>query len=87
MKSKVPKIAVVVILTAVLLYFFGRTVNWKDVPAQIADISLPLFLLAVPLFLLHFVTRAIRWHVLASAGWRRWARPSAARASSSISST
>ncbi len=64
MKSKVLKIAVVVILTAVLLYFFGRTVNWKDVPAQIADISVPLFLLAVPLFLLHFVTRAARWHIL-----------------------
>jgi uncharacterized protein (TIRG00374 family) len=64
MKSKVPKIAVVVVLTAVLLYFFGRTVNWKDVPAQISDVSVPLFLLVIPLFAFNFVTRAARWHVL-----------------------
>ncbi len=64
MKSRVPKIAFVVVLTLVLLYFFGRTVNWKDVPAQIADVSVPLFLLAIPLFVLSFVTRALRWNVL-----------------------
>jgi uncharacterized protein (TIRG00374 family) len=64
MKSKIPKIAIVVVLTVVLLYFFGRTVNWRDVPAQIADVSVPLFLLAIPLFVLNYVIRAARWHVL-----------------------
>jgi uncharacterized protein (TIRG00374 family) len=64
MKSNGLKIAAVVVLTVVLLYFFGRTVNWKDVPAQIADVSVPLFLLVIPLFVLNFVTRAVRWHVL-----------------------
>jgi uncharacterized protein (TIRG00374 family) len=64
MKSNALKIAVVVLLTLVLLYFFGRTVNWRDVPAQIADVSVPLFLLVIPLFVLNFVTRAVRWQVL-----------------------
>jgi len=35
------------VVSVVLLYFFGRSVEWKDVPAQIADVNVPLFLLAV----------------------------------------
>jgi uncharacterized protein (TIRG00374 family) len=64
MKSNALKLAAAGVLTLVLLYFFGRSVNWRDVPAQIADVSVPLFLLVIPLFALNFVTRAARWHVL-----------------------
>lgn len=64
MKSNALKIGLGLALSAALLYFFGRSVNWKDVPAQITDVSIPLFLLAVVLSAFHFVTRAIRWHVL-----------------------
>ncbi len=64
MKSNFVKIAVAVVLTLVLLYFFGRSVPWKDVPAQIAEVNLPLFLLAVLLSAFHFITRSVRWHVL-----------------------
>jgi len=64
MKRNLPKIVAVIVLMLVFLYFFGRSVEWKKVPAQIADVSLPLFLLLIPLAALHFVTRALRWHVL-----------------------
>jgi uncharacterized protein (TIRG00374 family) len=64
MKRNLPKIVAVIVLMLVFLYFFGRSVEWKKVPAQIADVNLPLFLLLIPLAALHFVTRAVRWHVL-----------------------
>jgi uncharacterized protein (TIRG00374 family) len=58
------RIAAGVVLTVVLLYFFGRSVAWKEVPAHIANVNVPLFLLTIPLAALHFVTRSVRWHVL-----------------------
>ncbi len=64
MKRNFTKIAVLTVLTAVLLYFFGRSVEWSAVPAQIADVNVPLFLLAVLMAALHFLTRALRWHIL-----------------------
>lgn len=64
MKSNALKIGLGLALSAALLYFFGRSVNWKDVPAQITDVSIPLFLLATLLSAFHFITRSIRWHVL-----------------------
>jgi uncharacterized protein (TIRG00374 family) len=63
-KSNVLKIVLGLVLTLALLYFFGRSVDWKDVPAQITHVSIPLFLLAVLLSASHFVFRAARWHVL-----------------------
>jgi uncharacterized protein (TIRG00374 family) len=64
MKSNALKIALGVALSVVLLWLFGRSVDWRGVPAQIADVSVPLFLLVIPLSAFHFVTRAARWHVL-----------------------
>ena len=64
MRSHALKIVAVAVLSAVLLYFFGRSVDWKDVPAQIANVNVPLFLLAVLLFTLHFLTRSLRWQIL-----------------------
>ncbi len=64
MRSNTLKIAAAVIVSIGLLFLFGRSVDWKDVPAQIADVSVPLFLLAIPLYLLNYVTRALRWQIL-----------------------
>lgn len=64
MRSNAAKIALVVVLTLILLYFFGRSVPWKDVPGQIVNVNVPLFLLAIALSAFHFVTRAARWHIL-----------------------
>jgi uncharacterized protein (TIRG00374 family) len=62
--KKILKIAAAIVLTLVLLYFFGRSVAWREVPAHIADVNVPLFLLLFPLAALHLVTRSLRWHVL-----------------------
>ncbi len=64
MKRNFLKIAAGIVLMLVFLYFFGRSVEWKRVPALIADVNVPLFLLLIPLAALHFVTRAVRWHIL-----------------------
>jgi uncharacterized protein (TIRG00374 family) len=64
MNRNLPKIAVAVALMAVFLYFFGRSVEWSKVPAHIANVNVPLFLLLIPGAALGFVTRALRWHVL-----------------------
>ena len=64
MRRHILKIALAVALMAVFLYFFGRSVEWSQVPAHIADVNVPLFLLVIPMAALHFVTRAVRWHVL-----------------------
>jgi uncharacterized protein (TIRG00374 family) len=64
MTKNVLKIVAGIVLMLVFLYFFGRSVDWKKVPALIADVNVPLFLLLIPLAALHFVTRAVRWHVL-----------------------
>jgi uncharacterized protein (TIRG00374 family) len=64
MKSNALKIGAGVALSLVLLYFFGRSVDWRDVPAQIVDVNIPLFLLAVLLSAFHYLTRSLRWQVL-----------------------
>jgi len=64
MKSSALKIAIGLGLSLALLYFFGRSVDWKSVPAQITHVNVPLFLLGAALSALHFVTRSVRWHVL-----------------------
>lgn len=64
MNRNLPKIAVAVVLMAVFLYFFGRSVEWNKIPAYIANVNVPVFLLLIPGAALHFVTRAARWHVL-----------------------
>jgi uncharacterized protein (TIRG00374 family) len=64
MNRKFAKLAAVLVLMAVFLYFFGRSVDWSEVPAQIADVNLPLFLLLIPGVAVHFFTRALRWRVL-----------------------
>jgi len=64
MKSNALKIAAAAVLSLVLLYLFGRSVEWKDVPAQISNVNVPLFLVAVLLSGVHFLTRSLRWQVL-----------------------
>jgi uncharacterized protein (TIRG00374 family) len=64
MKSNALKIALAAGLSLVLLYLFGRSVEWKGVPAQIVNVNIPLFLLAVLLSAFHFLTRSLRWQVL-----------------------
>jgi uncharacterized protein (TIRG00374 family) len=64
MNRNLTKIAVVAALMLVFLYFFGRSVDWGQVPAYIADVNVPLFLLLIPGAAFSFVTRALRWQIL-----------------------
>ncbi len=64
MKKNIIKTATVVLLTAVFLFFFVRSVKWADVAACITGVNVPLFLLAFVLSALHFFTRAFRWKFL-----------------------
>ena len=64
MSKNLLKIAAGLVVSVALLYFFGRSVAWREVPAHIANVNVPLFLLAVLLSALHFVTRSVRWQVL-----------------------
>ena len=64
MKRHLLKLILLLLLTAALLYFFGRSVEWSKIPAEIARMNVPLFLLVVLLVPTYYVTRAVRWHVL-----------------------
>lgn len=64
MKKPLLKVVVVVVLTAVFVYFFARSVKWGEVAGYVRGVNLPLFLLLFPFALVHFVTRAVRWRYL-----------------------
>jgi uncharacterized protein (TIRG00374 family) len=64
MKSRLLRISIIVVITAVLVYFFKPRVNWAEVAAYIKGVNLPLFLLLFPFAAVHFVTRAVRWRYL-----------------------
>jgi len=56
--------AIILLLTAVFIYFFFKSVDWKDVLRNLTDVNPFLFALASLLALLHLVTRSIRWQYL-----------------------
>jgi len=64
MGKKLPKVLLAVAVAAAFFYFFARSVEWRKVPAYIADIDPALFLLIVPAAAAHFFTRALRWRFL-----------------------
>jgi len=64
MNRNLLKIVAAAALMLVFLYFFGRSVDWGQVPAYIANVNLPLFLLLIPAAAFQFVTRALRWQIL-----------------------
>jgi len=64
MKKNLLKILAALVLTAVFVYFFGRSVKWGDVLRYVRGVNVPLFLLLFPFALVHFYTRAVRWRYL-----------------------
>jgi uncharacterized protein (TIRG00374 family) len=59
------RLAAVLFLTAVFLFFFIRSVNdWGAVLHSLTRVSLPIFILAVLLTPVHLATRAFRWRYL-----------------------
>jgi uncharacterized protein (TIRG00374 family) len=64
MKSRWIRIALVVLVMAVLLYFSFKNVDWKDAWRYMTRANLWVFLLVIILSPLHLVTRAFRWRYL-----------------------
>jgi uncharacterized protein (TIRG00374 family) len=64
MRKNWVRFGVVLLLAAVFLFFFFRSVNWKEVYRYLSDVNLPIFILTILLAPVHLVTRAIRWRYL-----------------------
>lgn len=64
MKKTWVHLTVIFIITLVFLFFFFRSVNWKEVFGYLTDIDLKFFILIVLLVPLHLATRALRWNYL-----------------------
>lgn len=54
----------VFLLTFVFLYFFFRSVEWKEVLSYLTEVDIKFFILFLVLAPAHWVTRAIRWDYL-----------------------
>jgi uncharacterized protein (TIRG00374 family) len=64
MKKVWVRYSVILLLTAVFIYFFFKSVDWKDVLSNLIHVNPILFALASLLALSHLVTRSIRWQYL-----------------------
>ncbi|MFC2164706.1 lysylphosphatidylglycerol synthase transmembrane domain-containing protein [Acidobacteriota bacterium] len=64
MKKAWVRFGIVFLLTAVFIFFFFKSVDWKDVLSNLTNVNPFLFALASLLALLHLVTRSIRWQYL-----------------------
>jgi len=64
MKKNLWKIAAVLALTGLFVYFFVRSVDWAAVLRDIANVDPVLFALLFPLSTVHFFTRGLRWRYL-----------------------
>lgn len=62
--KNIVQMGIVFLLTLVFLYFFFRSVEWKEVFNYLTDVNLIFFILIIFLVPLHLVTRAIRWNYL-----------------------
>ncbi len=58
------RLGIIFVLTAVFLFFFFKSVDWNDVLANLTNVNLKFFLLALLIAPLHLLTRAIRWQYL-----------------------
>lgn len=64
MQKNFIRLALILGLTGILLFFFLRSVEWKAVFTNLADVDLKFFILFVILAPSHLVTRAWRWQFL-----------------------
>jgi len=63
-KKTIIRYGLILIITAVLLYFFLRKVDWHDFIANVTDVNPWFFALLIILAPLHLFTRAFRWRYL-----------------------
>lgn len=64
MKKNLVRISLVFFLTVIFLFFFFRSVEWKEVFGSLIDVDLKFLILIILFVPVHLVTRAIRWKYL-----------------------
>ncbi|MFP4082902.1 MAG: lysylphosphatidylglycerol synthase transmembrane domain-containing protein [Candidatus Aminicenantes bacterium] len=64
MKKNLIRVTVLFFLAFVFLYFFFRSVDWKEVFSYLTDVDLKFFILIVVLVPVHLLTRSFRWRYL-----------------------
>jgi len=64
MKKSWVRLAAVLLLTFVFLYFFFRKVDWKAVLSYLTQVNVPLIILVVFMAPIHLATRGFRWKYL-----------------------
>ncbi len=64
MKKSWVRVGIIFFLTFVFLYFFFRSVRWKEVLSYLTDINILLFLILILLSPIHLLTRGYRWKYL-----------------------
>jgi uncharacterized protein (TIRG00374 family) len=64
MRKKILRYGIVFVLTAALLYFFFRSVDWSSFFASVTNVNIIFFALLVVLGPFHLIPRAFRWKYL-----------------------
>src|SRR4030065_914286 len=64
MKKNWVRLGLITALTLIFLFFFFRSVDWREVARYLGAGNIPLFILCVFLAALHLVTRSLRWDYL-----------------------
>lgn len=64
MKKKWVHLALALLLSVAFLYFFFKSVEWREVWSYLTAVDLKIFILVFILTPLHLATRAIRWNYL-----------------------
>jgi uncharacterized protein (TIRG00374 family) len=64
MKKTSIRTGVMILITAVFLFFFFKGVDWKEALLYLGGINIKFFILMTLLTPLHLITRSLRWHFL-----------------------
>jgi uncharacterized protein (TIRG00374 family) len=64
MKKNWIRFGLITALTLIFLFFFFRSVDWREVARYLRAVNIPLFVLSVFLASLHLFTRSLRWEFL-----------------------
>jgi len=64
MKKNWVRTGIILGLTAIFLFFFIKSVNWKEAISHVSDVNIVLFIFVILIFPLNYLTRGIRWKYL-----------------------
>ncbi len=64
MRKRWIRFSLIILVTAVFLFFFFRSVDWEEVYRYLRQVNTSIFILTVFLAPLHLITRAWRWRYL-----------------------